>query len=289
MVDTYETHPETFHGQPCERLTLPCGDSVLVALQGAHVLSWVAQGRERLFLSERNVWNGQAAIRGGVPVCFPQFNQRGDLPKHGFARHVTWQVVNDTLPNAVKHETPAAAHLDLQLVSNHQTQQIWNQRFIVTLRVTLRPQQLQITLVVDNTDQHDLIFTGALHTYFAVDHIANTQLKGLSGQAEWDSLTDQHGAAPDVLRFEGEFDRVYQAARQPLWLQDGKSTVQIEQSPEWGQSVVWNPGAAKCASLSDMPADGYQRMLCVEAAQVYAPVTVAPATQWQGWQRLSLV
>ncbi len=89
----FDTQPEIFQGQPCQRLTLPSGDSVLVALQGAHVLSWVAQGRERLFLSERNVWDGQAAIRGGVPVCFPQFNQRGDLPKHGFARNVAWQLV----------------------------------------------------------------------------------------------------------------------------------------------------------------------------------------------------
>ena len=49
----FDIQPEIFQGQPCQRLTLPSGDSVLVALQGAHVLSWVAQGRERLFLSER--------------------------------------------------------------------------------------------------------------------------------------------------------------------------------------------------------------------------------------------
>lgn len=297
----FDTQPENFHRQPCRRLTLPCGDSVLVALQGAHVLSWVAQGRERLFLSDRNLWNGQAAIRGGVPVCFPQFNQRGDLPKHGFARNMAWQWLaeqdGDHLANAKhehlkpKHANPdaSAAHMQFQLVANAQTLALWQQHFVATLCVSLAPNQLQITLQVNNTDTQPLNFTGALHTYFAVQDIANTQLTGLQGQAEWNAVTDQHATANEVLRFDGEFDRVYQAASQALHLQDAQGTMRIEQSPSWGQSVVWNPGAAKCATLQDMPPDGYQHMLCVEAAQVYEPISVAPSQTWQGWQRLSLV
>ena len=78
---------EIFQGLPTHKLTLPCGDSLRVALHGAHVLSWVSQGRERLYLSPHSVMDAHAAIRGGVPVCFPQFNQRGPLPKHGFARN----------------------------------------------------------------------------------------------------------------------------------------------------------------------------------------------------------
>ncbi len=303
----FDTQPEIFQGQPCQRLTLPSGDSVLVALQGAHVLSWVAQGRERLFLSERNVWDGQAAIRGGVPVCFPQFNQRGDLPKHGFARNVAWQFVTaqeggnfvDAAHGHAKHELVATnpsdgssasgACMRFQLAANPQTLALWPQKFVATLHVSLKPNQLQTTLQVQNADTRPLWFTGALHTYLAVQHISNTQLTGLQGQAEWNAVTDQHGMANEVLRFDGEFDRVYQAATHPLQLQDAQGALQIEQSPSWGQSVVWNPGATKCATLSDMPPDGYQHMLCVEAAQVYEPIRVDPSQTWQGWQRLSLV
>ena len=52
--------------------------------------------------------------------------------------------------------------------------------------------------------------------------------------------------------------------------------------------MVWNPGAALCAQLPDMPADGYRQMLCVEAAQIDQSVTLAPGARWSGWQRLQL-
>jgi glucose-6-phosphate 1-epimerase len=116
--------PEVFQGLNCHRLTLPCGDSVLVALHGAHVLSWVSQGRERLFLSPANLWDGQSAIRGGVPVCFPQFNQRGPLPKHGFARTMAWQFADSQVDDA-------QAHIDFVLTANAHTHTLWQQQFVV--------------------------------------------------------------------------------------------------------------------------------------------------------------
>jgi D-hexose-6-phosphate mutarotase len=37
-----------------------------------------------------------------------------------------------------------------------------------------------------------------------------------------------------------------------------------------------------------MPLDGYQRMLCVEAARVTSTIQVQPAQTWVGWQLLKL-
>jgi len=71
-------------------------------------------------------------------------------------------------------------------------------------------------------------------------------------------------------------------------LQDGNAAIQISQSESWGQSVVWNPGADKCAQLNDMPAKGYQRMLCVEAARVTSSIELPPAQTWLGWQLLKI-
>ncbi|MEQ1657214.1 MAG: D-hexose-6-phosphate mutarotase [Hylemonella sp.] len=273
---------ELFHGLPYLVLSLPNGDHLRVLLHGAQVVSWVSGGRERLYLSPRSAFDGQSAVRGGVPICFPQFNQRGPLPKHGFARNLPWLA---DMPPVL---TPDVARMRLRLPASAATRQFWPQAFELTLALELRPGALQLTLEVHNSDVLPLSFTGALHTYLAVDDIAAAQLTGLEGQPEWDALADQHGRAADPLRFQGGFDRVYDAASQALVLHDGPQRLRIEQSPGWAQTVVWNPGAELAAALPDLPADGYAHMLCVEAAQVMQAIAVPAGGTWQGWQRLSL-
>lgn len=270
---------ESFRGQPSIVLTLPNGDSLRVLLHGAHVVSWVAGGRERLYLSPASAFDGRSAIRGGVPVCFPQFNMRGTLPKHGFVRNLAWALEEQVLE-------AQQGRLVLRLTDGPATRAYWPQAFEARLRLDLSPGTLQLTLDVRNTDAQPLAFTGALHTYFAVDDIAQASLEGLQGQAEWDSVVDRHATGISPLRFETEFDRVYEAAPEPLLLRDAAHTLAIVQSPSWAQTVVWNPGRDKV--LPDLPAGGYARMLCVEAAQVMAPVQVAPGAGWQGWQRLTV-
>ena len=273
---------EQAHGLPCHRLTLPCGDQLLVAEQGAHVLSWVAQGREQLYLSERNVWDGHSAIRGGVPVCFPQFNQRGDLPKHGFFRNLSWQWVQPELQ-------ANAARLTLCLRDSEASRKFWPRAFEVLLHLELAPGRLQHRLDVRNTDAQDWHFTGALHTYLAVDAIAKVQLTGLHLQPEWDAVADRHGQAASHLQINAEFDRVYAASATPLLLEDAAHQLQITQSASWANTVVWNPGQAKCATLTDMIPQDFERMLCVEAAQVFEPVVVPAGQSWLGWQRLQVL
>ena len=204
------------HGQPCLRLSLSNGDSLTVLLQGAQVVSWVAGGQERLFLSPHSRWDGQSAVRGGVPICFPQFNQRGPLPKHGFARHLPWDVEGPPVCTAER------ASLTLCLRDNEATHAHWQQAFEARVRVDLAPGSLQITLSVRNTDTRPLDFSGALHSYLAVDDIDKARLEGLQGQAEWDAVRDHHGRGAEALRFEGEFDRVYAAAPQPLLLREDR-------------------------------------------------------------------
>ena len=273
---------DTYEGHAGWRWSLPNGDSVFVAQQGAHVLSWQAQGKERLFLSPQSVCDGTTAIRGGIPVCFPQFNQRGNLPKHGFARNMPWRLLSDRSQGAEKV---------FELKANEQTLALWPFQFTAFLTVNLAPHSLQITLTVENQGSQSLSFTGALHTYFAVDPIAQVSLQGQANQPEWDAVKDTHQTCAGQLRFDAEFDRVYDVNThtQPTWsLQDGAASLQISQSESWGQSVVWNPGADKCAQLNDMPANGYQRMLCVEAARVTSSIEVPPAQTWVGWQLLKI-
>ena len=272
---------EVFQGQPCVRLRHASGDSALIALHGGQVLSWVAAGQERLYLSPKAVMDGKTAIRGGVPVCFPQFNQRGPLAKHGFARNLPWSAGG-------AQQDGDAAMATFSLVSNEATRAWWPHDFVASLGLRLSAGGLQLEFLVRNTGQAAFEFTAALHSYFRVAAIGDVRLDGLAGQPVWDSLTDQHSRQAGPVRFSQEFDAVYQAAPEPLTLADGRATLHIAQSPSFGQTVVWNPGAALCAKLADMPADGYRHMLCVEAAQIDAPVSVAAGASWTGWQHLTV-
>lgn len=271
-------HADVWRGQACWRVTLPQGDSLLVAEQGAQVLSWVAGGRERLFLSPGSVADGQTAIRGGVPICWPQFNQRGPLPKHGFARNRVWQ----------KRSFFAAedrAELHMHLAADAHTLALWPHHFELTLLLRMSAGRLQLMLDVHNPGDTDWAFTGALHSYLRVDDIDRTHLSGLGGQAEWDALRDTAGQGAAVIAMDGRpFDRVYAAAPQALRVADGVHTLALSQSPSWVHTVVWNPGVA----MPDLPGEAFRHMLCVEAAQVLSPVTVAAGERWVGWQQFDV-
>jgi len=69
-----------------------------IYLHGAHVAAWTApDGREQLFMSDRAAYTDREALRGGVPVAFPQFSGFGPLINHGFARISTWEYLGSQL------------------------------------------------------------------------------------------------------------------------------------------------------------------------------------------------
>lgn len=269
-----------FRSQPALQLALPEGDAVTVALHGGHLLSWQStEGRERLYLSPAAVFDGRSAIRGGVPICCPQFNQRGTLPKHGFMRNLSWALA--------EHEGASVA---LALQDSEATRAIWPCAFSARLDITLAPGRLRIALTLANTGDAPWSFAAALHTYLRVDEIGGARLEGLQGAPRWDAVRDQRRveSAP-ALAFDGEFDSVYGAPAQPLRLVQPSGTLEIAQSDSCTETVVWNPGAALSAAMADMPDDGYRHMLCVEAARIDEPVSLAPGASWQGWQQLTVL
>ena len=70
-----------------------------------------------------------------------------------------------------------------------------------------------------------------------------------------------------------------------LRLSQPGSALRIEQQG-FCDTVVWNPGPAKGAALADLEPDGDRHLLCVEAAVVGRPVSLAPGAHWQGSQTL---
>jgi glucose-6-phosphate 1-epimerase len=273
------------------RLRNSAGDFAAISLYGGQVLSWrTADCRERLYRSPQVQIRGRA-VRGGVPVCFPQFANRGPLAKHGFARTSLWNLAGAP---ALDHETGVASAC-LVLQDCVQSRAFWPHGFRVQLQVSLGKGWLEVALQVLNTGESAFEFTAALHTYLAVSDVRDASLAGLARVSYIDSLQALDEQNNDVLvsqessplRITDELDRIYLKTPGELQLQDREiASLRIVQSG-FLDTVVWNPGRAKAAALGDMPAADWTRMLCVEAAQVGQPVVLQPGERWLGSQRLA--
>jgi glucose-6-phosphate 1-epimerase len=265
---------------PSLQLSTPDGAAAEVFEHGAHVASWKPAGdSERLFLSGSSIFREGTAIRGGVPVIFPQFAAEGPLPKHGFARTLNWRLLGRTQDSVA-----------LALEDSEATRAIWPHSFACELIVRLAAQRLSIDLAVTNRGDAAFAFTAALHTYLRVDDIAAARVSGLKGLRYRDSAKGgaERSEADEPVAIAGEVDRIYFDAPAELELIEPARRLRVLQEG-FTDTVVWNPGADKGAALSDLEAGGYRRMLCIEAAVVGRPVELAPGAHWRGSQTLVAV
>lgn len=259
------------------------GDTARVSLHGGHLLSWQPAGAgEQIYCSPWSAPAAGKALRGGAPICFPQFSDRGPLPKHGFARTSRWELLSPPAPDA--EIAQACLQLDSAAASMR-----WEHSFTLVLLVRLGPGWIELQLEAANTGRTAFSFTGAIHTYLAVQDVRTAQVRGLQGGSYEDAvdglaLKDERAEA---LAFAGEVDRVYRDAPEALALEGGGLPPRRILQRGFPDTVVWNPGPGKAARLGDMPPQDWLRMLCIEAAVAH-PVEIAPGKTWRGLQRLEL-
>ncbi len=258
-------------------LTSPDGSRAEVYLHGAHVTSWHPAGDdERLYLSAASKFRDGAAIRGGVPVVFPQFSNCGPLPKHGFARNRAWELISVSDGSA-----------RFQLRDSEATRAIWPQAFLAEFTAAVCERKLIMELSITNRGEQPFNFTAALHTYVRVGDIAATQVENLGGLKYFDSVLKQEGVQTrDTLNFPGEIDRVYFDAEKVI-VRDGRRSLEV-QNAGFTDSVIWNPGAELAAKLADLDPNGYRRFVCVEGAIFHAPIVLEPYQTWRGGQTLAI-
>ena len=257
----------TFGRLPAIRITAPDGASAVVTLYGGHLVSWHgADGGERMFLSTRSALDGSRAIRGGVPVIFPQFAERGAGMRHGFARVSTWRLEQHGVEDGAAWAVFGLTEADLPAAMAG----AWPHPFALTLRVSVRANQLDMALGVKNTGAAPFPFAAALHTYHLVPHLADVRIEGLEA---------------GTLSIADKLDVVYENVSDGITLGTWARVLTLEQAG-FSDAVVWNPGAADTAALADMEDDEYQRFVCIEPAQL-TPVTLAPGAVWEGRYRIS--
>jgi glucose-6-phosphate 1-epimerase len=258
----------TFGDLPAVSIRTPQGAAVTIALFGAHLLSWkTADGIERLFMSERSASDGKAAIRGGVPVIFPQFATRGPGQRHGLARLSYWRMRGTGVDDN-------SAWAEFELTQDDvppALAQAWPHAFALCLCFTLHNDAITIDFKVHNSGAAAFDFAVALHTYFAVRAIESAVLSGL-----------QQGP----LHFGQALDTIQPGVPQ-LQLDTGVGRLALQQQgfSDW---VVWNPGQEGAAALSDMADHDYRHFVCVEAARVDQQALPAGAA-WAGRHTISLI
>lgn len=252
---------------PAVQVTAADGAQAIVTLFGAHLVSWTsAGGAEHLFCSARSALDGSRAIRGGVPVIFPQFNERGPGMRHGFARVSDWALVDSGSDGDDAFAVFALEPHDL--AAPHA--QAWPHEFLLQLRVTVGGDKLAMAFEVNNRGAAPFEFSCALHTYHLVDDIAAVRIDG---------VRDTPLAIDDAL------DEIFYDIDGRITLHAGAATLALEQDG-FPDAVVWNPGAQSAAAMVDLEDGEYRRFVCIEPAAI-APVTLAGGQQWRGTYRVS--
>ncbi|WP_122760856.1 D-hexose-6-phosphate mutarotase [Pseudomonas viridiflava] len=259
---------------------------LLVAQQGAHILSYQVAGQPPLvWLNEEAAFKKGKAIRAGMPICWPWFGSLERNPQsvqamrdssepakaHGEVRALDWQLlgigadgdallVEFVLPEAEGH-LPGWPHN-------------------VALKLSIRlDHALNVSLVSYNCGAEPVTFSQALHTYFAVSDVRQVSIEGLDGLRYIETLANwEEREQTGDLTFTGETDRIYQDTPGVLSIIDPEWQRRIHiRSTGSKSAILWNPWIEKTGTFTDMAADGWQRMVCVETANVLDDVvTLAP-------------
>lgn len=239
-----------------------------ICLYGAHVTSFRPRNSmDLLWMSPESNFEVGKPIRGGIPVCFPWFGPHktdSDKPQHGFARLMYWDVVS-TSTNASGESV-----VKLQLCSSEETKAYWPHDFCAEMTFVVG-KKLTVTLKVTNTSDRPLDYTCALHSYFSLSAIESVSIEGLQGVTYYNQLTGENGVQEEgKLEISEALTRHYLNTETPVIIADSAFRRRIKVDKAGSKvTTVWNPGAETCANIGDLPDDGYETFVCVEATNAF--------------------
>lgn len=245
-----------------------------IYLHGAHLTHFQPAGNDpSLFLSSKSTYKPGKAIRGGVPVIFPWFGDRGDGLMHGLVRTRTWEV------RSVERQADQTVEIVLANGDSEDLLSIWPHRFEAQMRFGIG-RDLSMTLAIANRSSDAFSFESALHTYYAVSDVRNVSLNGLQGVEYLDKNLDLKRVreTSSSIRPSGAMDRVYVNSPGALSIEDRAAARRIVIETRGAKTtVVWNPWADNIANFADLSADDWTKFLCVETANAKDNVaTLAP-------------
>lgn len=243
--------------------------SARLLTQGAQLLNFCVQGQDWIWLSEDAEYKRGISVRGGIPVCWPWFGDAKKNPQavndhirsqqppaHGLARSSDWQ-----LKDCQETDSEVVLTLTLALVPSEH----WNTEVSAELRISFSATTLRLQLTTTAGDEA-VNFTQALHTYFPTTDIRQTWIGGFDKQAYIDALDEwSEKVQQGRVEFMAETDRIYQVPG-AITLETPTQTLLLKGNNR--TAVVWNPWIEKSTRLGQFADDAWQRMFCVESANV---------------------
>lgn len=252
-----------------------------ICLYGAHIISFRPRNTmDLLWMSPDSAFEGGKAIRGGIPVCFPWFGPHKtdpEKPQHGFGRLMFWDVA------ATSTNASGETEVRLRLNSSDETKAYWPYDFCAEM-IFVVGKKLTATLSVTNTSAEPFSYTCALHTYYSLSALESISVEGLKGLTYYNQLTGETEIQDEEnLEISDAVTRHYLNTETAVIINDSAFRRRIKVDKAGSKvTTVWNPGAETCEKIGDMPDDGYETFLCIEAANGYGyPVSLNPGESFE--------
>ena len=230
-----------------------------ISLFGGQVLSYVLKSdhRDRLWLSDAAVLDGTKAIRGGIPVCWPWFGDHSSsgMPAHGYVRTQAWHVIDCV---------DSAGSTQIKLKPENVSGAGFDGAADLQLSITIAD-ELTLQLTTMNLGAKPFQFGAALHSYFSIENIRQVQLEGVTGEYLDKAENFKRKRSLEPFVFNKETDNIHLGPIGPVAIKTKTFSINIDFRGH-DSLVVWNPWIDKSLAMADMRDDGYQSMLCVEAA-----------------------
>lgn len=245
---------------------------VQVYLFGATIVSWISNNQEQLYVSPNAVYDNCKAIRGGIPIVFPQFSQPDlSLPQHGFARTSLW-----THKDELSMLDSDCAEIILELTDNAITTCWWNYQFKLQYKISVTEKSLSCTLVIHNTGNVSFHCQSLLHTYIRVGDIHGVKIAGFQNRRYIDkmnsSVVNEIGTADVIDMIDCEVDRIILPPTSPtivITKEDATSvclyhTAVVNDTEMEHDVVFWNPWITKASALVDLGEGEFKNFVCIE-------------------------
>lgn len=260
------------------------GATITISYFGGTLLSYINKdGEEKLFKSEKMITDKSKAVRGGVPIVFPQFGKSGPLVQHGFARTAMWEITKD--PEVIDGDN---VNVVFSLIQSKEIKNIWPlQEFTLDHSITFGSNNLETSISVINNGKEEFEFQTLLHTYYSLEDISDVRIEGLKSLEYKDQLQDGKVFVEEseVKTIEKETDSIYKNGKKIIVACKNKTIeikVELKQENENKPCdvVLWNPWIDKSKAMGDFGDEEYHNMICVEPGLVSRYEKCFPNRKW---------